>query len=217
MSNKGLPFDTPNAGHSYKSTINEQYGTIDIKPPYPKPPMSGFALNEHSCNVMDCIDPSHMPVTETILKEFAVVDRYFAGFPGPTEVNRLFWHATTNGGYCDNPSDDVYVEGFKMESLLHRLEQQNISAKVRLTATLPHPQPVTHSLGLTSSACPPVRLLGDVRGTCGSSHQPRLASSFTLAHSRHTGVHGGRCEHNPVLPRPAHLEGAGEVPRHRPV
>lgn len=147
MSNKGLPFDTPNAGHSYKSTINEQYGTIDIKPPYPKPPMSGFALNEHSCNVMDCIDPSHMPVTETILKEFAVVDRYFAGFPGPTEVNRLFWHATTNGGYCDNPSDDVYVEGFKMESLLHRLEQQNISAKVRLAATLPHPQPVTHSLG----------------------------------------------------------------------
>jgi len=51
--------------------------------------MSGFAENEKSCSPMDCIDPSHMPVTGTILSQFAVIDRYFAGFPGPTEVSYL--------------------------------------------------------------------------------------------------------------------------------
>lgn len=58
------------------------------------------------------------------------------------QINRLFWHATTSGGYCDNPNDLVYAEGFKMESLLHRLHKEGVTAKVYVpTLSFPAPCP----------------------------------------------------------------------------
>lgn len=39
VSNTGDPNHTPNADHSYHGTLFEQYGTDDIRPPYPPPRM----------------------------------------------------------------------------------------------------------------------------------------------------------------------------------
>lgn len=66
-----------------------------------------------------------MPVTRALLENFAVCQRHFAGHPGPTEVNRLFWHSATSDGYCDNPGVDVYARGFPQESLYHRFARGN--------------------------------------------------------------------------------------------
>jgi phospholipase C len=121
-------YDTPNAGHGYEAQLHEQYG-IDhlMPPPYSSPPMTGFASQEHSCDVMSSIPVGRSPVSHAFIENFVVFDRWFPSFPGPTEINRMFFHSATSNGFCDNPELEVYAEGFAQESLYHRLNANNIS------------------------------------------------------------------------------------------
>jgi phospholipase C len=121
-------YDTPNAGHSYDAQFREQYGTESLlPPPYSPPPMSGFAFQEGSCDVMSSIPVDHSPVSQAFVENFVVFDRWFPSFPGSTEVNRMFFHSATSNGFCDNPKLDIYAEGFTQESLYHRLQSNNVS------------------------------------------------------------------------------------------
>ena len=121
-------YDTPNAGHSYDAQVREQYAINGLlPPPYAPPPMTGFALQEGSCDVMSSVPVGASPVSQAFIENFVVFDRWFPSFPGPTEINRMFFHSATSNGYCDNPTLEVYAEGFPQESLYHRLEANNIS------------------------------------------------------------------------------------------
>ena len=128
VDDKADVYDTPNAGHSYDAQLREQYGIEGLlPPPYLPPPMSGFAFQEGSCDVMSSIPVGLSPVSQAFIENFVVFDRWFPSFPGATEVNRMFFHSATNNGYCDNPKIDVYAEGFPQESLYHRLHANNIT------------------------------------------------------------------------------------------
>jgi phospholipase C len=121
-------YDTPNAGHGYDAQFREQYGIEGLlPPPYSSPPMTGFAAQEGSCDVMSSIPVAHSPVSQAFIENFVVFDRWFPSFPGPTEINRMFFHSGTSNGFCDNPELHVYADGFPQESLYHRLETNNIS------------------------------------------------------------------------------------------
>jgi len=133
VSDDGDQYNTPNAGHSYHATMCEQYNTHDvIKPPYPKPSMDGFVAcqQQYGCKTLASIPVQDIPVSSMFVQHFALFDAWFSGFPGPTEVNRAFFHSTTSNGYCNNPDDLEYVRGFSQESLLHSLSSNNISVGV---------------------------------------------------------------------------------------
>ena len=49
--------------------------------------------------IMRCFDPTHVPVITTLGSEFAIIDHWFSGIPGPTEVNRAFANSGTSYGY----------------------------------------------------------------------------------------------------------------------
>jgi phospholipase C len=121
-------YDTPNAGHGYDAQFREQYGIEGLlPPPYTPPPMIGFASQEGSCDVMSSIPVGLSPVSQAFIENFVVFDRWFPSFPGPTEINRMFFHSATSNGFCDNPEVDVYAEGFPQESLYRRLQANNVS------------------------------------------------------------------------------------------
>eukprot|EP01116_Phalansterium_solitarium_P012052 TRINITY_DN28005_c0_g1_i1.p1 TRINITY_DN28005_c0_g1~~TRINITY_DN28005_c0_g1_i1.p1 ORF type:complete len:486 (+),score=173.03 TRINITY_DN28005_c0_g1_i1:83-1540(+) len=122
------PYNTPNAGHSFLATKREQFGSDTVSPG--APPMNGFAWNENNCSVMESIPVNDIPVSRELLSNFAVIDRWFSSFPGPTEVNRMFLHSGQSHGFCDNPPDDVYAVGYPQESIFNRLERDGVSYRI---------------------------------------------------------------------------------------
>jgi phospholipase C len=63
------------------------------------------ATREEIQLIMDCFDPSHLPVLATLAREFCVCDHWHADVPGPTMPNRIFVHAATSSGVADNQFD----------------------------------------------------------------------------------------------------------------
>eukprot|EP00698_Gefionella_okellyi_P020623 TRINITY_DN6496_c0_g1_i1.p1 TRINITY_DN6496_c0_g1~~TRINITY_DN6496_c0_g1_i1.p1 ORF type:complete len:394 (-),score=50.53 TRINITY_DN6496_c0_g1_i1:199-1380(-) len=125
----GDPYDTPNGDHSYLGTKREQYGDNIVHPG--PPPMDGFVFANHgNCSVMQSIPVKDIPVTQALLENFVVFDRWFSSFPGPTEVNRMFVNSAQSDGWCDSPDDETYVTGFPQASLLRHLSDNNITWKV---------------------------------------------------------------------------------------
>jgi phospholipase C len=53
--------------------------------------------------VMQCFDPTHVPVLTALAREFAVCDHWFSSLPGPSWPNRHFVHAASSGGLDDSP------------------------------------------------------------------------------------------------------------------
>jgi phospholipase C len=69
------------------------------------PTMAGFSdlgRRKHhkgdGSNELTMWNPEKIPITRTLAKEFAFIDRYFASFPGPTDPNRMFVHSGTARG-----------------------------------------------------------------------------------------------------------------------
>jgi phospholipase C len=52
--------------------------------------------------VMDCFNPSSLPVLTYLAQQYAVCDRWFSSLPGPTVPNRLFAHFGTSFGDVSN-------------------------------------------------------------------------------------------------------------------
>jgi len=58
--------------------------------------------NSELQQVMNCFDPTQLPVLSTLAREFVLCDHWFADVPGPTMPNRAFVHAATSQGYTYN-------------------------------------------------------------------------------------------------------------------
>jgi phospholipase C len=54
--------------------------------------------NGQAPNIMKCFNPDTLPVLSTLVREYAVCDRWFSSVPGPTIPNRLFTHAAHSNG-----------------------------------------------------------------------------------------------------------------------
>ncbi len=80
------------------------------------PSMQGFSQNyedkhkfETGQTPLSMWDPKNIPVMVTLAKEFALFDRFFCSFPGPTDPNRMFIHTgsahgNTETGECRDPT-----------------------------------------------------------------------------------------------------------------
>lgn len=110
--NKGQWVDT-DPGHSIPATALGIYGTMTPADEHNQSAasMGGFVLayaqEQHNnatagAAIMDCFDPSHVPIISTLAQEFTVIDGYHASVPGPTYPNRLFAMSGTSWGYGDN-------------------------------------------------------------------------------------------------------------------
>lgn len=53
--------------------------------------------------IMECYDPTGVPVLSSLAQEFAVFDHWFCSVPSETICNRNFWHAGTSWGHVINP------------------------------------------------------------------------------------------------------------------
>ena len=97
-------------------------------PPHPTPqdpaPMNGFAQNAErmqrgaSAVAMSSFPPSALPVTYALAQQFAVVDRWFASVPGPTQPNRLYFAAATSMGRLHNANASELAAGAQQLLLL---------------------------------------------------------------------------------------------------
>jgi phospholipase C len=101
----------PDPDHSVGGTALELYGTATPVDQFNQSAvlMNGFvqsyanAINASFAPIiMDCFEPSAVPVISTLAQEFTLLDNYFASVPGPTFPNRLFYLSATSHGYADN-------------------------------------------------------------------------------------------------------------------
>ncbi|HEY4365049.1 MAG TPA: alkaline phosphatase family protein [Bryobacteraceae bacterium] len=98
---------TPDPGHHFPDVNMQIFGNFEGNPSGPL--MQGFvkAYEAHTHDpetagrIMNCFDPSRIPVLTTLAKQYAVCDRWFASVPGPTLPNRSFIHSATSVGRTD--------------------------------------------------------------------------------------------------------------------
>ena len=70
--------------------------------------------------VMECWDPSKIPILTTLAQHFTLFDEWYASVPGPTYGNRMYFHAGTSDGTCHNVLPDG---GFKIDTLYQQLDE----------------------------------------------------------------------------------------------
>lgn len=100
------------------------------------PFMQGFVRAYHgktknvakSRNVMKCFAPGRLPNLQTLAREYAVCDRWFASVPGPTLPNRAFSMGATSLGRVDmNPN---YLT---LKTVFELLDAHGVSSKIYYT------------------------------------------------------------------------------------
>lgn len=71
--------------------------------------------------------PEQLPVKMALAKEFAVMDRYYASFPGPSTPNHLFIHSATAAGCMTTGQDYRCTKGysFPQKTIYELLEEGN--------------------------------------------------------------------------------------------
>lgn len=118
-------FATPDRGCARVLDRIYGFGSTDVNPA----PMSGFIKSyaEVMGNttggewIMKCFDPPHVPAITTLASEFAVIDHWYSGLPGPTEVNRAFANSGTSHGYVRN--DEIVKHlGMPQRTIFESLE-----------------------------------------------------------------------------------------------
>jgi phospholipase C len=77
--------------------------------------------NNEIQQVMNCFDPSQLPVLSTLAQNFVLCDHWFADVPGPTMPNRAFVHAATSQGYTWNAN---WAPKFTCDTLYDRINAQ---------------------------------------------------------------------------------------------
>lgn len=101
--------------------------------------MSGFmssyakaAGNASAPMIMDCFDPSHVPVISTLAQQFTLIDTYHASVPACTFPNRLFALSGTSYGYAANDAV-MTVLGWPQPSVFARLSAAGVDWRVYST------------------------------------------------------------------------------------
>lgn len=124
-------------GHEFPDVREQLCGSGGA---YPHINNSGFVSNyakvdhTHPGDIMKCYAPEQLPVINTLVREFAVCDRWFSSLPGPTWPNRFFIHAASSGGLDHSPSNaniasSILINGYKFENgtIYDRLDDEGIS------------------------------------------------------------------------------------------
>jgi len=125
----------PDPGHEFADALLQMYGGAG-------PGLGACANNGFVCSyaavsgvtretagrVVQCFDPTLVPVLSTLAREFVVCDHWFASMPGPTWPNRFFVHAATSKGLADSPTTAQIVAAqasgrFDMRTIYDSLEE----------------------------------------------------------------------------------------------
>src|SRR6267142_201315 len=106
----------PGPGHDFED-INEQLFAAREPQDTSAPRNAGFVLNyarqigpnlrplgDRGREIMQCLDPTLVPIITTLARSFTVCDHWFSSVPGPTWPNRLFLHAGTAKGFLETPA-----------------------------------------------------------------------------------------------------------------
>src|SRR6266850_1912759 len=105
----------PGPGHDFED-INEQLFAEREPQDTSAPRNAGFVLNyarqigpnrrplgDRGREIMQCLDPTLVPIITTLARSFTVCDHWFSSVPGPTWPNRFFLHAGTAKGFLETP------------------------------------------------------------------------------------------------------------------
>jgi phospholipase C len=116
--------------------------------PYPPITNSGYMANYATAclhakqqrdvsEILQCYDPSQLPVLNALAKEFAVCDNWHASIPGPTWPNRMFIHAASSGGLEHSPTvadivrwETVAGFAFKNGTIFDRLTAKGLTRRL---------------------------------------------------------------------------------------
>src|SRR5262245_9671855 len=137
----------PCPGHQLQDIDIQLFGEHPLSDPS-RPTMNGFVWNyamqsgsdkrpigtERAATIMECLDPSLVPIITTLARSFVVCDRWFSSVPGPTWPNRFFAHAGTSNGLIDSPSDAEQMAGFLGSRFRMRTIFDNLRAAGRTWA-----------------------------------------------------------------------------------
>jgi len=122
--------DDPN--HDFENTTRELFGVYypywDEDPSKTQPKCNGFVHNAYYAgnnisNPMSMFTNDSAPVINTLAMEFAVIDRWFASLPGPTDPNRGFVMSGTSNGMIENFNGTLWNQ----QSYFDFLTQNNIT------------------------------------------------------------------------------------------
>lgn len=107
--------------HEFEHVQEQLYGPAaggGTNPPTNPAPMSGFVSSSASAGgpnvekVMECFEPSQIPVFSALAAEFAIFNFWYSPIPGSTWPNRFFAHAGTSGGLSVSPRKLDIFNGF---------------------------------------------------------------------------------------------------------
>lgn len=94
--------------------------------------MSGFveqALSMSDKNlsrtVMRGFKPENVPIYATLVREFAVFDRWFCSIPGPTQPNRLFLYSATSHGSTSHVKKQL-ATGYPQKTIFDSLYENGL-------------------------------------------------------------------------------------------
>ncbi|KAF9607517.1 hypothetical protein IFM89_036879 [Coptis chinensis] len=115
-------FVDPDPGHSFEAVQQQVFGSSSI------PSMSGFVEQALSMSpnlsrtVMKGFRPEAVPVYATLVREFAVFDRWFSSIPGPTQPNRLFVYSATSHGSTSHVKKQL-ATGYPQKTIFDSLHE----------------------------------------------------------------------------------------------
>lgn len=117
----------PSPGHEFEDVNRQLYGEREPAGFPVIPPLNGFVANyaeqpghdgrpigpARGREIMQCLDPTLLPVISTLARSFVVCDHWHSSVPGPTWPNRFFVHAATSNGLAESPKNpDVIASQF---------------------------------------------------------------------------------------------------------
>ncbi|XP_010249047.1 PREDICTED: non-specific phospholipase C6-like [Nelumbo nucifera] len=118
-------FVDPDPGHSFQDVQEQVFGSSLI------PSMSGFVqqamamLSNLSGTVMKGFKPESVPVYASLVREFAVFDRWFSSIPGPTQPNRLFVYSATSHGSTSHVPKQL-ARGYPQKTIFDSLHENGL-------------------------------------------------------------------------------------------
>ncbi|KAF8390663.1 hypothetical protein HHK36_025190 [Tetracentron sinense] len=118
-------FVDPDPGHSFQAVQEQVFGSSLI------PTMSGFVeqaltMSQNlSETVMKGFRPESVPVFASLVREFAVFDRWFSSIPGPTQPNRLFVYSATSHGSTSHVKKQL-AKGYPQKTIFDSLHENGV-------------------------------------------------------------------------------------------
>ncbi len=94
---------------------------------------SWFKLNdkyEDYKAIMECYEPTQVPVMTALAKGFAVFDHWHCDVPSQTFTNRAFWHSGSSFSFVNNSPVKKWISNKSGTTLFNRLQNIGIPWKI---------------------------------------------------------------------------------------